>query len=682
MAKKQQGLQPIMGNADNSLIQASYRMAMANVPKDLSGIHNRMTKDISAGMAKMGAGFGALAGAAIKKGMELSKQAENDDNSLEGFDNGGGEGIGNKIKGFFGKIGDFVEDVFDGGGIGGVGENKAEKIKNNNPAINTGSSDPTLVNAGNNNSYKSFYVLQNKNGNDVDVQSLSLEDSIDTVRMQIGQIRSNKNLSREQKRNLVSEQKDIRENMKNSALSFSKTSQVIDDHLANGNVNMSPSNAKKFDFLKAIKMNGEADKDGNKAIQGFDGKGNMMFTYVDVNGEPIINPSTKQPYHVDSGAAKDLVTAVYEKGRTKLEEISINASTLGKTANWTSNNDASTKHAVALTVGGKVNNFNDLKAYNVRGVVNGEEKNATLESYLNGGDMAASSLSDQMWSVLSQDQGLLARTGVEDANNDGPTADDFSSVENYRKLVNAIIDHENPAFNLQVSTGVLGEFVNDQSKSLHKQEWNNSALNKNSSNFNPSDDKNSANTLAERREQNTLNSFTSQAIDLQSKNNGTARIELGDEGVLFINKNGEDYTLTREYYEGDAKQSTTTDVTIDQAFRAMSKSGLLAKDELSEVYSLFEDTQNRNATSGDYTLSVMEEDDTDVKSMILDKYTGIKINKNISGINDAGVEVIEVVANNGARQIIYLQGENGTSKEKELKKLNSFLKKNARKKPE
>ena len=584
MAKKQ-GLQPIVGNADNSLIQASYRMAMANVPKDLSGIHNRMTKDISAGMAKMGAGFGALAGAAIKKGMELSKQAENDDNSLEGFSNGGGEGIGNKIKGFFGKIGDFVEDVFDGGGIGGVGENKAEKIdkSRNDNALDYGDGGPTLVNSGNNNSYKSFYVLENKNGNDVDVQSLSLEDSIDTVRAQIGQIRSNKDLSREQKRNLVSEQKDIRENMKNSALSFSKTSQVIDDHLANGNVNMSPSNAKKFDFLKAIKMNGEADKDGNKAIQGFDGKGNMMFTYVDANGEPIIDPTTKKPYHVDAGAAKDLVTVVYEQGRTKLEEISINASTLGKTANWTSNNDASTKHSVALTVGGKVNNFNDLKAYNVRGVVNGEEKNATLESYLNGGDMAASSLSDQMWSVLSQDQGLLARTGVEDANNDGPTADDFSSVENYRKLVNAIIDHENPAFNLQVSTGILGEFVNDQSKSLHKQEWNASPLNKNSSSFAASTTPLSG-TEKERGIQNALISFNS----LIEEKNFNEAITVGEGQAIKLVDKGDGKLGVELMDEDENGVVTRSNISIDQAYKFLSPNQTRAIKGLgSDVYNQF-----------------------------------------------------------------------------------------------
>jgi len=187
-------------------------------------------------------------------------------------------------------------------------------------------------------------------------------------------------------------------------------------------------------------------------------------------------------------------------------------------------------------------------------------------------------------------------------------------------------------------------------------------------------------TLSERREQNNLKSFTSQVEDLKGGADGKRRIDLGDEGVLFINKNDEDYTLTREYYEGDAKQSTTTDVTIDQAFRAMSKSGLLAKDELSSVYSLFKNTEDRVDKGGVFAADIMDKDDSDVKSDILAKYSGIKVNKNISGINDAGVEVIEVVADNGARQVVYLQGENSTEKEKELKKLNNFLEKNAEKK--
>ena len=185
-------------------------------------------------------------------------------------------------------------------------------------------------------------------------------------------------------------------------------------------------------------------------------------------------------------------------------------------------------------------------------------------------------------------------------------------------------------------------------------------------------------TLAERREQNTLNSFSTQVADLTKKPKGQARIQLGDGmGVLSINKNGEDYTLTRKYYDESTKEESVEDLSIDQAFNKMSKSGLLAKNELSEVYSLFNETDQRNAGKNNLGVEVIEADDADVKSMILEKYSGVKVNKNISGTDDAGVEVIEVVAENGARQVVYLQGENGTDKEKELEKLNNFLEKNA-----
>ena len=120
MAKKQ-GLQSLVGQTDTTLVNAAYRMGMANVPKDLSSIHNKIGDSYAAGMKQLGMGFGALAGAAINKGIELSQKAkeEKDGNSGSSFRNGGKGGFGNKAKGFFGKIGDFVEDVFDGGGIGG-----------------------------------------------------------------------------------------------------------------------------------------------------------------------------------------------------------------------------------------------------------------------------------------------------------------------------------------------------------------------------------------------------------------------------------------------------------------------------------------------------------------------------------------------------------------------------------
>jgi len=133
MAKKQ-GLQSIMGQADTTLVNTAYRMGMANVPKDLSGIHNKIGDSYAAGMKDLGAGFGALAGAAINKGIELSKKAkeEKDGNAGAGYRNAGKGTFGNVVKGFFGKVGDAVTDLFDGGGFnfgyGGIGERKAKEI--------------------------------------------------------------------------------------------------------------------------------------------------------------------------------------------------------------------------------------------------------------------------------------------------------------------------------------------------------------------------------------------------------------------------------------------------------------------------------------------------------------------------------------------------------------------------
>ena len=569
-----------MGQADTTLVNTAYRMGMANVPKDLSGIHNKIGDAFAAGMQKMGAGFGALAGAAINKGIELSEKAKEDEdnNALGGFKNDGNDSFGNKVKGFFGKIGDFVEDVFDGGGIGG----KAPIEKGDNDTENDTKS------------YSNEYTLKNSNGNETTVKSMSLEENMEDIRIGIGQIRKDfkdGTITKQEKREKIESLKERRETAKRSAVSFSTTKAVIDDHLKNGNFNNSPSNMKHADFLKAIQANGEPDANtGNKAIQGFDDKGNMMFSYVNSKGD-LIKDEYGNNISITSGQAKNLITTVYDKGRTVIEEIGINSDKNGSTTAWSANDDAATKHKVNTIVGNDVNNFNDLKAYPVRGVVGGKESTATLEGYLNGAELSASDLTDQMWSVLSQDSSLLARIGVEDQGPVGIDKGDFANTDNFKKLVDAVIRHDNPGFNLQTSKSILSEFVNSQAKSLHDNKWNASPLNTNSSNFvTPSST--TSGTLAERREQNTLNSFTSQVEDLNSGGDGERRIELGDEGVLFINKNGEDYTLTREYYEGDSKQSSTEDLSIDQAFVKMSKSGLLAKDELSSVYSLFKNSDN------------------------------------------------------------------------------------------
>ena len=65
MAKKQGiGLQPILGRADNTLVQGAYRAAVANKPVDMRQqfqntaiVHGQMLKNISANFASSSRNF-------------------------------------------------------------------------------------------------------------------------------------------------------------------------------------------------------------------------------------------------------------------------------------------------------------------------------------------------------------------------------------------------------------------------------------------------------------------------------------------------------------------------------------------------------------------------------------------------------------------------------------------------
>tara|TARA_R110001632_G_scaffold26835_1_gene72293 strand:+ start:4703 stop:6451 length:1749 start_codon:yes stop_codon:yes gene_type:complete len=82
--------------------------------------------------------------------------------------------------------------------------------------------------------------------------------------------------------------------------------------------------------------------------------------------------------------------------------------------------------------------------------------------------------------------------------------------------------------------------------------------------------------------------------------------------------------------------------------------------------------------AGAYNIALMDFDDGAVKAKIQKDYPDFTVNKNISGVNDAGVEVLEIQAPNGNRQVFYLQGENKTDKAEELKKLNDFIKEHSK----
>ena len=455
----------------------------------------------------------------------------------------------------------------------------------NNGVLNTppaAKSDTT-----DNSMYSGEYMLKNSNGNETVVKSMSLEENMDDIRLGIGAARKsfkNGDITKQEKRKLIDDLKERRENSKRSLVSFATTKAIIDDHLENGNFNNSPSNMKYADFLKAIQANGEPDANtGNKAVQGFDDKGNMMFSYVNGKGE-LIKDEYGNNISITSGQAKNLITTVYDKGRTVIEEIGINSDKNGSTTAWSANDDAATKHKVNTIVGNDVNNFNDLKAYPVRGVVGGKESTATLEGYLNGAELSASDLTDQMWSVLSQDSSLLAKIGVEDQGPVGIDKGDFANTDNFKKLVDAVIRHDNPGFNLQTSKSILSEFVNSQAKSLHDNKWNASPLNKNSSNFVSKPPGGNSGTEKEREIKNALISFNS----LIEEKNFNEPMTVGEgQAIKLVDKGGGKLgvELMDEDESGVVTKST---ISIDQAYKLLSPNQTRAIQGLgSDVYNQF-----------------------------------------------------------------------------------------------
>ena len=66
----------LLGKADATLVQAATNAAMANVPKDLSGIHERIMKSRAASMKTIGDAWVQGITGAMKVGQKLVEQAK------------------------------------------------------------------------------------------------------------------------------------------------------------------------------------------------------------------------------------------------------------------------------------------------------------------------------------------------------------------------------------------------------------------------------------------------------------------------------------------------------------------------------------------------------------------------------------------------------------------------------
>lgn len=295
----------LSGRADATLVKAATDAAMANVPVDVSKIHERLSKSHAAMTASVGKSWGnALKSIGEIGGALVQKAKDKKDDIGEPFENADVDikevetGVDTTPTTIENEEGELIEqdDPYwdEEGYIQGVhGMISPSKGFQALPA----------------------FVHVDKDDNPSTITVANTEQHIETLRDQISglpnerkaglekiereaieQGLSSKEIkTRKQKFKLEHKEKKrklnrIKDNTNNSNRRFAEFNEVLKSQIENRNINFTASGmygANKMNFANALLSKGKPLTDGSKAVQGYDDKGNMVFMYVDKNNRPI-----------------------------------------------------------------------------------------------------------------------------------------------------------------------------------------------------------------------------------------------------------------------------------------------------------------------------------------------------------------------------------------------------------
>ena len=464
-------LQPILGQADSTLVQAAYRAAMANVPKDLSPIYKEIGDDFADGMASLGEGFSGLIVGAGKLATKL------------------------------------VEENSE------MRELKADAEYNNSGSSGGGGGSPFQFNISTQkkSNQKEYYNYIDSYGNSNAIRTGNFEEQLQFIKSEKKKVRKQflgGKMTIKEARARQKQFNEMRDTSEESVKVFLTAKEEIDKVIGTGAFNQSPSNMMKAQFLRAIQANGESLENGTRAVMGFDGKGKMVFSYVDKEGNPMLDGNGK-PITVAPGNARSLITEVDNGMRIKLNDIINKGKAHGKSGGeYDANYEGDVTQAVEVSIPTIVA-WNDAKAFKYNGATQtleetlyGYGENLTEENRLK----ALQGIPARIWASLGPEYDVSGPDGGE---KDGKTTvDDFRNLDNYMKFVNAVLEPSDSNFSLQRSKNVLaGEIQKDNKKGhqIEKTKFDVNALLKDPS----------ASTLEERRAAANISTFT-QIVDNKS----------------------------------------------------------------------------------------------------------------------------------------------------------------------
>ena len=239
------------------------------------------------------------------------------------------------------------------------------------------------------------------------------------------------------------------------------------EQLAEGNINIKASDPIGMQFSRALLSEGEPLPDGSRAIQGFTDDGNMTFVYVDKYGRAIKDKKGKE-ISIQQSNIKDLLVPKNPVARGSVNEVGNKAGQIitGK------NGLAFDENAIVSMVEEQVldlNTFKDLASYQ------GPNTGGSLADGLHGvtygvnGEpiIGTTEMSTAIFGELNK-LGDLKTWDVAgaDGKKDGEiTAADFTNPQNYKKLVDYILDGED----LNLSKKILQTHLVNEAKGYYDQ---------------------------------------------------------------------------------------------------------------------------------------------------------------------------------------------------------------------
>jgi len=319
----------LSGKADATLVRAATDAAMANVPVDVSRIHERISKSHAAMTKSVGKSWGKALKAIGEIGGALVQKAKDKKGDVgEPFGN-----VGVDAKKEFKDIGDITtgeiksnletkglelvdkdaKNPFAGSSTFGGDDPLGTSVEKTTASIQASVSSLPKV-------PKLFQPLPafdhvDRDNNTSTITVANTEQHIETLRNEISGLNDvrkaglkeiereaiEEGLSSEEikikKQKFKADHKAekrrlnrVKDNTNNSNRRFAEFNEMLKIQLEEGNINMEASGmygANKINFANALLSKGKPLADGSKAVQGYDDKGNMVFMYVDKNNRPI-----------------------------------------------------------------------------------------------------------------------------------------------------------------------------------------------------------------------------------------------------------------------------------------------------------------------------------------------------------------------------------------------------------